>query len=231
MADEPTITVTKDGPYHVRGSVPLIRQTIEADDAGYSVEWRAGETFVTGEEYELCRCGQSANKPFCDSSHLRVGFDGTETASRDPYLEQAEEEEGPVVILTDAQPLCAFSRFCDYGDKIWNLVQEPEKDAATLAIREGEHCVSGRLVVWDRDTKQPHEPKLDRSIGVVEDPAEHVSGGLWARGGVQLIGADGFRYEVRNRMALCRCGASENKPFCDGSHASIGFDDGAIPER
>jgi hypothetical protein len=85
--------------------------------------------------------------------------------------------------------------------------------------------------VWDRDTKQPHEMKFEQSIGVVEDPAEHCSAGLWVRGGIQLIGADGFRYEVRNRMALCRCGASENKPFCDGSHASIGFDDGAIPER
>jgi CDGSH-type Zn-finger protein len=42
---------------------------------------------------------------------------------------------------------------------------------------------------------------------------------------VQVIGADGFAYEVRNRVTLCRCGASRNKPFCDGSHASIGFSD------
>jgi CDGSH-type Zn-finger protein len=45
------------------------------------------------------------------------------------------------------------------------------------------------------------------------------------RGGVQVLGADGFNYEVRNRMTLCRCGASQNKPFCDGTHASIGFSD------
>ena len=48
---------------------------------------------------------------------------------------------------------------------------------------------------------------------------------LWVRGGVQIVSADGGVYEVRSRVTLCRCGASSNKPFCDGSHASIGFDD------
>ncbi|WP_420835420.1 CDGSH iron-sulfur domain-containing protein [Aquitalea pelogenes] len=33
-------------------------------------------------------------------------------------------------------------------------------------------------------------------------------------------------YPVRERMTLCRCGASANKPFCDGSHASIKWQDG-----
>ena len=35
-------------------------------------------------------------------------------------------------------------------------------------------------------------------------------------------------YEGRNRVTLCRCGASSNKPFCDGSHASVKFDDGLV---
>jgi len=46
------------------------------------------------------------------------------------------------------------------------------------------------------------------------------------RGGVAVIAADGYRYEVRNRVTLCRCGASSNKPFCDGTHAAIKFKDG-----
>jgi CDGSH-type Zn-finger protein len=40
---------------------------------------------------------------------------------------------------------------------------------------------------------------------------------------VSLIAADGFAYETRNRVTLCRCGQSQNKPFCDGAHASIKF--------
>ncbi|MFE2733740.1 CDGSH iron-sulfur domain-containing protein [Streptomyces sp. NPDC059349] len=45
------------------------------------------------------------------------------------------------------------------------------------------------------------------------------------RGGIPVTAADGTPYEVRNRVTLCRCGASRNKPFCDGTHASIGFKD------
>ena len=33
-------------------------------------------------------------------------------------------------------------------------------------------------------------------------------------------------YEVRNRQTICRCGKSENKPFCDGTHTEVGFNDG-----
>jgi len=55
---------------------------------------------------------------------------------------------------------------------------------------------------------------------LIEDPSQGVSGPLWLRGGIALLAADGFAYEIRNRMTLCRCGASSNKPFCDGSHVS-----------
>ncbi|MGH9998927.1 MAG: CDGSH iron-sulfur domain-containing protein [Nitrosopumilaceae archaeon] len=42
------------------------------------------------------------------------------------------------------------------------------------------------------------------------------------------IVTDGTQYEKRNRVTLCRCGASSNKPFCNGSHASIKFNDGML---
>jgi CDGSH-type Zn-finger protein len=38
-------------------------------------------------------------------------------------------------------------------------------------------------------------------------------------------GPDGEAYEVRNRVTLCRCGGSSNKPFCDGIHKELGFSD------
>jgi CDGSH-type Zn-finger protein len=40
-----------------------------------------------------------------------------------------------------------------------------------------------------------------------------------------VSGGDGYVYESRARMTLCRCGNSQNKPFCDGTHAAIGFRD------
>ena len=60
----------------------------------------------------------------------------------------------------------------------------------------------------------------------IEDPALGVSGPLLVRGGIRVQSASGESYEIRNRQTLCRCGASSNKPFCDGSHASMKFHDG-----
>jgi CDGSH iron-sulfur domain-containing protein 3 len=50
------------------------------------------------------------------------------------------------------------------------------------------------------------------------------NGPLLIRGPVRLVDPDGNEYAVTSRnIALCRCGASANKPFCDGSHKGIGF--------
>jgi len=85
------IVVSANGPYVVSGAVPLARQTILADANGDSIGWRQGEEFETAESYALCRCGHSANKPFCDGSHKVVGFDGTKAARRAPYLAESTE--------------------------------------------------------------------------------------------------------------------------------------------
>ena len=126
--------------------------------------------------------------------------------------------------LTDAEDLCAFARFCDPKGRIWNLVNRTDDPAARKDfVQEACDCPSGRLVAWDNATGKPIEPKFEPSAALVEDPAKNCSGPVWLRGGVQVVAADGFEYEVRNRVTLCRCGASQNKPFCDGQHAAIGF--------
>lgn len=228
MSTSKKIVVSKNGPYLVSGSVPLSLQTIGVNDGGESTEWIAGETMKVSKEYALCRCGESKTKPFCDGSHARTGFDGTETASREPVLEQAQVLDGPTARLADAEVLCAFARFCDPNGRVWNQVgstDDPKVRAQFL--RQVGDCASGRLIAVDKATGKPIEPKLPPSIGIVEDPARQCSGPLWARGGIPLVGADGGAYETRNRMTLCRCGRSENKPFCNGAHASEpGFRDG-----
>ena len=225
---EPRVVVSKNGPYLVSGGVPLAGQTIVADQAGESHAWKQGAAVPAPESYALCRCGRSANKPFCDGSHTKVGFDGTETASRAPYREQAQVMEGPALALTDAEGLCAFARFCDPNGQVWNQVgRTDEAQVRAHFVRQVNDCPSGRLVAWDRRTGEPLEPRLPVSIGLIQDPAQGVSGPLWLRGGIAVIAADGFAYEVRNRVTLCRCGASKNKPFCDGTHAAIKFTDGA----
>ena len=223
---EVKVVVTKDGPYMVSGSVPLAKQTIVSDAAGDSQEWRAGESLPAQASYALCRCGHSKNKPYCDGTHAKVRFDGTETASREPYLKQAQLTEGPSLSLTDAEALCAFARFCDPNGQVWNQVEQTDDPRVSkMFVRQVNNCPSGRLVAWDRATGKPVEHTLPVSIGIIEDPVEKVSGPLWLRGGIPLVAADGTVYEVRNRVTVCRCGASKNKPFCDGSHAAVKFHD------
>jgi CDGSH-type Zn-finger protein len=220
------VQISKNGPYIVSGDVPLSKEIIGANEDGESVKWKRKQEYPPQGRYALCRCGRSANKPFCDGSHTKTGFDGTETASRQPYLDQAKVIRGPTMSLTDVESLCAFARFCDPHGGVWNLVSATDNPSASKHFAsQACDCPSGRLVAWDNQTGKPIEPMYAPSICLIEDPAKECSGPLWLRGGVQLIGGDGFEYEIRNRVTLCRCGASQNKPFCDGTHVSISFSD------
>ncbi len=221
------IEITPNGPYAVSGSLPLAKAIIDIGPDGEPARWQAGEKYPDQPSYILCRCGQSKNKPFCDGRHLTVKFDGTETASRQPYLQQAEKIEGPGMDLTDAVPLCALARFCHRAGGVWDLTdRSADPQARADAIQESQDCPAGRLIAWDKKTKQAIEAKRQPEIGLVEDPQKKVSGPLWVKGGVPIKSADGSQYEVRNQVTLCRCGRSSNKPFCDGSHIEARFNDG-----
>lgn len=214
------IEITKDGPFLVSGGLPLNEQSIVTNAEGESIDYRENKKFPPKPQYVLCRCGQSGNKPFCDGTHVAVPFDGTETASRQPYLEQADTINGPTMRLTDAEGLCAFARFCDPKGRIWNLVQQPENpETRKIVEHEAGHCPAGRLVLWDRVTGKPIEPKFEPSLVLIEDTEKKVSGPIWVRGGIPVVSADGKTLEIRNRVTLCRCGQSSNKPYCDGAHA------------
>jgi CDGSH-type Zn-finger protein len=220
------VVVSKNGPYVVTGAVPMSEQTIIADGQGESQSWKEGPALPLQSSYTLCRCGHSKTKPFCDGTHNKIRFDGTETASREAYRDQAQLTEGPALSLSDAESLCAFARFCDPNGQVWGQVEHTD-DAKVRAnfIRQVNACPSGRLVALDSKTGEAVETALPVSIGIVQDPAQEASGPLWLRGGIPVVAADGFAYELRNRVTLCRCGASKNKPFCDGSHAAIKFRD------
>jgi CDGSH-type Zn-finger protein len=220
------VSVSENGPYMVTGDVPLAKQTIVADAQGGSEAWRQGEEIPRRANYALCRCGASQTKPFCDGSHAKIGFDGTETASREAYLDQAKVFDGPVLQLTDAESLCAFGRFCDPNGQVWGQVEQTDDpEVRAMFVRQVNNCPAGRLMAWDKATGRQIEEAAPVSIGLIEDPEQQCSGPLWLQGGITVVAADGFEYEVRNRVTLCRCGASKNKPFCDGSHAAIKFKD------
>jgi CDGSH-type Zn-finger protein len=110
MSSHKIVTVSKNGPYIVSGSVSLRLETIGVNAAGESTEWVEGNAFPRSVQYALCRCGNSNKKPFCDSTHAKIDFDGAETATRKPVKEQAQVLEGPSMQLADVEVLCAFAR-------------------------------------------------------------------------------------------------------------------------
>ena len=212
------IKITKDGPYIVTGGVPLSEQTPCIDEEGQCRGWKEGKKYPAQESYALCRCGHTKTPPFCDGSHHKTDFDGTEQASHRVYLGRAGEVEGPELKLTDVQSLCASARFCHRDGGTWHLTRHSdERKARQAAVEETADCPSGRLMVWDKEGN-PIEPEFTPSIGLITDVQAGVMGPLWVRGGIQIEGVDGKLYEIRNRVTLCRCGKSSNKPFCDGNH-------------
>ncbi|HEX2694172.1 MAG TPA: CDGSH iron-sulfur domain-containing protein [Acidobacteriota bacterium] len=220
----PRIKVTKDGPVTVYGGVPLARENIVADGDGEPEKWEKGPAYPDRDTYALCRCGASKDKPFCDGSHIEAGFDGTETANREGFLERAERTSGPELDLTWSAEICAATCFCHRGEEAWGYAKRSDDPAArAAAVEEACNCPSGSLVAWDKKTGAAIEPVLEPSIGLVEDPTSGTSGPIRVKGGIPVESAEGVEYETRNRATLCRCGKSGNKPFCDGTHVLTGF--------
>jgi CDGSH-type Zn-finger protein len=224
---KPAVEIMQDGPFRVTGGPKLGKEIIVCDSKGTPVKYVRGGAFPDRETYSLCRCGKSKNKPYCDGTHVKARFDGTETASREAYAEQAEEIDGPGLTLTDVESLCALARFCHRGGDVWALTENSDDpESREMAVRDAWDCCAGRLAVWDPETGEPIEPDLAPSISLIEDPEQGVSGPIWVKGGIPVVSADGETYEIRNRITLCRCGKSDNKPFCDGSHIPARFTDG-----
>jgi CDGSH-type Zn-finger protein len=214
------IRITKNGPYIVSGNIPLYPMIIQCNSQGIPAKWVRGKNIQTNSTYALCRCGQSKNMPFCDGTHAKISFDGTEVSDNADFEKLAKSIEGPTLQLKDAEIFCASARFCHRGGDIWDQIPKSHNPQLKRnCIDNSRDCPSGRLVVVDYETGQAIEPTLEKSIGVINDPGAKVDKApLWVRGGIPIYGADGRLYEIRNRVTLCRCGKSTNKPFCDSSH-------------
>ncbi len=219
------IKIIKNGPYIVTGNVPIEEKLIVFENANYA--YANGRELPQAETYALCRCGHSKNMPFCDGFHAFIGFDGAEVASKEKFMDCAKQYNGSDFILYDQENLCAFARFCHRpaGDA-WSLTEDSDDPVYKVeAIRAACDCPAGRLVVKDKFTENEIEPEYEKSIVIIQDPENQCGGPIWVRGGIPIESADGLVYEVRNRVTLCRCGQSKNKPFCDAAHITTEFHD------
>jgi CDGSH-type Zn-finger protein len=153
--------------------------------------------------------------------HEKVGFEGTETAQTNSYSERAEALGGTKMAVSDDRGICAHAAFCSNEiTNVWKAAKLTDDDTAMAetVVKMINNCPSGALT-FQMDGKQV-EPELEREIWIQEDAS------ILLRGGITVKRADGQSIETRNRMALCRCGQSKNKPLCDGTHYDVSFTDG-----
>lgn len=217
---EAWIEVT-DGPYVLHGDLPVTRRSYVTSELGEPLTTTESEPLDAGDGTALCRCGHSSNKPFCDGSHNTADWDSTEKAPTTSYDSRAKTLEGTGVTMRDDVTLCTHAGFCGLKDtSVWDMISETEDtEKRSLLLAMVQRCPSGRLTARLPGADTDLEPDLRPGVHIADDGALEVTGG------VRVQRSDGEVFETRNRMSLCRCGASRTKPLCNGSHADIGFSD------
>ncbi len=217
--NERRITIQPNGPYVVYGNVPLVRKSEVVSEHGEPLTWKKDEVLQTGERYALCRCGQSSAKPFCDGSHTRVDFDGSEVADTGNISEREVTYDGTKVFVKDDRSVCIHAGFCgDRVSNVWKMTLGSDDTQVRARIMSMiERCPSGALSYSLEQDGENLEPDLPVEIAITPD------GALWVSGEIPVERADGQPLEVRNRVTLCRCSGSSNKPLCDGTHKENGF--------
>jgi CDGSH-type Zn-finger protein len=224
VRDGKRIVVLPDGPYIVYGEVPLRRKDKIVSADNNALTWKTGDTLPTENTYALCRCGHSSSKPFCDGTHARIGFDGTETADVRPYAELQHVHDGVGISAQRVGELCIHAAFCRGRTRpIADMIADTDdSDVRSDIMGRIDHCPSGSYSYALQRGGETIEPDLPQAIAVLAEE-NGLGSAYWVTGGVTVLRADGQPLEVRNRMTLCRCGHSSNKPLCDGTHRDIGF--------
>ena len=172
------------------------------------------EMIETEDTYALCRCGQSSSKPFCDGTHARVGFDGTEAGRHapddraDPDRRRARStrrtarrsSRAPGIVVKRDGYLCMHAAFC-----VGRLKRIPEmmegvddSDVRAQIIGMIERCPSGSYMYSLTPDGDDVEPDYPVGIAVTEEEGE-LAGALWVTGGIPVLRSDGQPFETRNR--------------------------------
>ena len=192
-----------------------------------------GESLSTTVGIALCRCGKSNNKPFCDGTHSIIGFSSQNTNSNEndtnklTVKNKRRDYVGKEITIHDNRKICSHAKECVNNlPSVFKLGSKPwiDSDGSKMQdiIRTVRKCPSGALS-YSIDGIEYRDPKEQR------DPILTVlkNGPYSITGGIDLIGENIEFGEgaSKEHYTLCRCGASENKPFCDGTHGTINFKD------
>ena len=213
VSDQTTIKTKENGPYLVTNC-----DTLKGFD---------GTVYESQGTIALCRCGGSENKPYCDGTHAKVGFSGAKDPNRTP--DNRDNYDGAGVTIHDNRGICAHAARCtDNLKTVFKLGEEPwidpNGDTADNIAATIQKCPSGAL---------------SYSIAGVEhrdregDPVIMVApnGPYAIFGGADLQDEQWGEGASREHFDLCRCGHSQNKPFCSGAHWNHHFDEHAVAKK
>ena len=190
-----------------------------------------GDPVTTRPQMALCRCGQSATKPWCDGSHALADFDDSKDPNRVP--DRRDTYAGVSITVFDNRGICQHSGYCtDRLPAAFRVDKEPfvapsgaRIDEIIRAVRD---CPSGALsfAIEDHEERDQVDWHNRRNPGVTvtKDGPYRVTGSipLVEPSGDPLARNEGVSTE---HYALCRCGHSQNKPFCSGMHWYVQFRD------
>jgi CDGSH-type Zn-finger protein len=204
--NKPSINPAPDGPLLVNGVIKVVNKNGEMERK---------------EKMALCRCGASSNKPYCDGTHKSIGFSSTKLDGR--LDDKRDNYAGQSITIHDNRSVCAHAGICTDGlASVFRYKQEPWIDpngaSADEIIAAVKKCPSGALSYTVNDAERI-ETSADATIFIAPNGPYALSGDCELVDSAQGTGA------AKKKVTLCRCGASKNKPFCDGSHWSVEFVD------
>ena len=133
-----------------------------------------------------------------------------------------KEYRNESIAVTWEPAFCAHTARClrgapavfDTGRRPWIVLEGADPDHVARVVAS---CPTGALHFTRLDGGAQEQPEPETTIVPLRD------GPLAIRGAVTILGEDGEVIRSDTRVSLCRCGASQNKPFCDASHRRIGF--------
>ena len=230
--EKPKIMPLPNGPYYLLNDMkPKIVENIQNSK---------GEPLSTVIGVALCRCGASNNKPFCDGTHATIGFsseskgiekDGSGEEKNKVIKDKRKDYAGKKITVHDNRRICSHAAECVNNlASVFRLNARPwiNPDAANVeeVINTIRKCPSGALSYSIDGIEHRDQNDRNSMVTVCKD------GPYLITGGIELIGGDANNNIIQFRegaskehYTLCRCGASNNKPFCDGMHEVINFKD------
>lgn len=210
----PKILPLPNGPYYLINDMePKIVENLQNSK---------GEPLSSIAGVALCRCGESKNKPFCDGTHSVIGFSSENSA--DVKKDRRISYFGKKITVHDNRMICSHAAHCvENLPTVFKLKTKPwintDGDEMQSVIDTVRKCPSGALS-YSIDNVEYRDQERKPMLTVSKN------GPYLITGGIELIGDTHFAEgSSKEHYTLCRCGASANKPFCDGGHRGINFKD------